>query len=1145
MSHVFSIQVGQPVDVARFGQLRWWRGFQHDLETHDVEPDAAGLLHPHHDTEANLWHLGVEWGEPRDVRRVVVRFPEGVPIPAGLRVEYWRQNWPTPAPERWPGARRGWIGRDDPYNGHWVEVKAERRQEGNTCTFVFDPVDIPELRAGVEAFMATLPSAVRGALGYFSSYVRESLEEAEHFLARFRRTLKIRVAGDGAPPALAGIEAYTDSVWQAEEVAVWFEAPGDWSGEAEVYNGYLSRCAGLDFGASDRLMDGNRWACQTSERHKGIRMQLFTTRCPSGSADRTIVTVRTAKRSFSFATEDLAHGPIYIPDYGVWIKRADDPTTLAELKAHLQATRPRTIYERVEEEPEQSYERAAHEIPPLDVTKQEPYGRYLPLGVEAGRQEFALRYNAELFAAKQHLKLRGRDAARLLWPGTEIHYRFPTGDPPNYREAGGATQQRLLEGWLPVVISEWLDREIVYEQTAFAALIDGPLTPPSARRGDEDMAVLLRFVIRNATHGTKQARLWMAIAPEEQLELRPAANGVTMVLARGRVVPDVPVARQWRVDPYEGEFLRATIQTGGRGRLVALPTPGGESGAIPTAVSYEVELAGGETHTVYMTIPFVTFTRAEEWQKVAALEFDAKLAHVTAYWHAYIGAGGEMQVPDAVLSDFHKAVRSHIAVSADKDPTSGMYMLPAATYTYGVCANEACWQIHMLDQAGHHDRARDYLETFLRTQGAAKLDGDFASAEGTLLGLEIEDGQVRISHFNYNLDHGVVMETLANHYRYTGDREWLERVAPNLVAACDLVIRERQRTKRTDRAGKPVPEYGLLPAGHLEDNPEWRHWFAVNAHAYNGMRLIAEVLAEIGHPEAERIRREAEAYREDIRKAARRAMIEAPVVRLLDGTYIPHVPTRTGIRGREWGWFREAAYGALHLLEGNVFDPHEEEMTWVLKDLEDNLFVSREWGRPVDLERYWFSHGGVTIQANLMDTAIDYLRRGQLKHALRSLFNNFGASLYPDVRTFTEHPVVELGHGVGPFYKASDESKALVWLRAFLIWEEGDALHLAPGAPRAWFAAGQTFGVRNMATFFGPLSYRVQGSESAVDVQVEVPSRRPPRELYVHLRRPEGQMLRAVTLNGKPHTDFDPAQEVVRVIAPTGGLAIRAEYVPA
>ncbi|MFH1086352.1 MAG: hypothetical protein V1772_11400, partial [Chloroflexota bacterium] len=487
------------------------------------------------------------------------------------------------------------------------------------------------------------------------------------------------------------------------------------------------------------------------------------------------------------------------------------------------------------------------------------------------------------------------------------------------------------------------------------------------------------------------------------------------------------------------------------------------------------------------------------------------------YWRAYVDAGSQLDLPEAVLTDFHRAVPTHIAISADKHPATGLFTVPAATYAYGACGNEACWQITLLDQAGHHRRAEAYLETFLRTQGLKRPDGAFHSAEGALQARDIEGadsrGRLILSEtFSYNLDHGVIMECLADHYRYSGDRAWLERVTPNLVAAANFVIRERQHTMRLGTDVHPAPEWGLLPPGHLEDNPEWRHWFAVNAHAYKGMGAIALVLGDSAPAEAERLAAEAEAYRQDLRRAALRAMEEAPVVRLLDGTCVPHIPTQTGLRGRAWGWFREAAYGALHLLEGDVFAPDEQEMTWLLKDLEDNLFVSREWGRPVDLDQSWFSQGGVAIQANLMDLAIDYLRRGQIEHGLRALFNNFAASLYPQVRAFTEHPVIALGHGVGPFYKSSDEAKALTWLRAFLVREEGNVLWIAPGAPRAWYAPGGSFGVRGVATFFGPLSYRIEAEREAVTAGIDAPMRTPPAELRLRVRRPDRASIRTVAV---------------------------------
>lgn len=1118
-----SFRKGDRVDLAGFAQMRWWTGTdKQDLRVHEIEPDGAGLLRPARDPHTGEWHIGLEWPEPRDVRQVVIRYAGNGGVPAGLRVQYWRRNWPTPAPERLPGARRGWIGRDDPWHGQWTTVRADKVIDGDTCTFIFDPVDLAEV----------------GDV--------EQLDRAEHYLARFRRTLKIRLVSEGEEqPVITELHAYSGSRWQEGLVDVRFgvgrEVPPDWSGRAEAANGRILGVEPLDFEAADSINQDGIWSCRVTDKAKGVRLGILYAGCDPSLADRTTVTIRTKAQSFSFLVSDLDQGPIYIRDYGVLVTWAEAAVDFAEFDAQL-AEVPKPIYDRVADEPEHSLSRAMAEIPPLDVTKQDSYrglGLYMPLGVEAGRQEWALRFNGELFADKTQLKLAGRDAAQLLWPSHRIRFRFGTGDPPDFRERRDGTQQSVLEGWLPVVVSRWLDREIEYEQTAFAALLDGPMTGQDERRGDEDIVAMLQFVIRNTTHGRKQARLWIVIAPQEQLELRG-----DKVVALGRVVPAEPVARQWRVDPYETAYLRCTVDTAGRGDLVAVPyaEEAGASQAISTAAVYSVDLEGGKSHAITLALPFVTLTTEEAWERAAALDFEEKLADVVAFWTEYVESGGQIDVPDKILNDFHKAAHTHVAISADKDPASGLIVVPAATYAYGVCANEACWQINMLDQAGHHDRAETYLETFLATQGMSHLDGNFISNEGVMQGLDLDDGVPHRSGFAYNLDPGFIMECLAAHYRLTGNADWLERVAPRLVAACNFIIREREHTKDYDPDGQPATEWGLLPAGHLEDNPEWRHWFAVNAHAYNGMREIAEVLGEIDHPEGERLKQEAAAYRGDIRKAARRAMVETPVVRLLDGTFVPHVPAWATIRSREWGWIRQAAYGALHLLEANVFDPGEEEMTWVLKDLEDNLYVSRDWGRPVDLERHWFSHGGVTIQPNLTDMAIDYLRRGQIEHGLRALFNNFGVSLYPDVRVFTEHPVVELGHGVGPFFKSSDEAKSLIWLRAFLLWEEGNSLHLAKGSPRAWFAPGQSFGVSRMASFFGPVTFRIESEPSRAVARVELGIHRPPQELVLHLRRPDRRPMQGVMVNGTVHTGFDPTSETVRVPAPRGTLKVQADY---
>jgi hypothetical protein len=1091
---------GDPVDLAAFATWRWWTGGERrDLHVHPLQRDSQGQLHPAHDPASGEWHLGLEWNEPQDVHQVVITYADAVP--PGVCVQYWQNNWPNRAPERLPGARRGWLGRDDPWHGKWVTVRAAEKVDGCTCTFTFDPLDLTEMKL----------------LGWGSYETATLLSEIEHHLARFRRTLKLRlVSGGETCPVVSAVQAFAPAAWRDAEVDVHFEdasdLPSAWDGKAYCTNGHLLSVTPLE---------------------QGVRLHLLYTPGTTASADGTVVSLHAAQHAFSFLAADLEQGPIYIKDYAVWVYPSG--SDLTAFRAQL-ATKPRSIYDRVEDEPEQSLARAMADTPRLDVTKTEPFGRYLILGVDAGRQELALRYNGELFGDKRMLKLFGRDAASLLWPGYQLRYRFGSGDPPDFRERRDGTQQRAMEGWLPVFISSWLDREIEYEQTAFGALLDGPMTPPEERTGEENMVVMLRFAIRNTTHGQKRARLWINLAPQEQLELRDG-----LVIATGRVIPDVTVARQWRIDPYEGSYLRTAINTQGKGWLTAVPYSGeaGASLATNTTIAYDVDLQGGETHAITLAVPFVTLTTPEEWQQAAGLAYERKLAEVTAYWRELIAAGGQLNLPEDIINEFHKAARAHVALNVDKDPTTGLTIVPAGTWSYGACGNEGCWQISMLDQAGHHERAKSYLQTYLDTQGWLGLDGNFVTKEGVLQGIDLDNGKAVQSHFSYNTDHGYILECLSEHYRYTHDTAWLETIAPRLVSACDFVIRERAATKVNAADGSPSGEWGLLPAGHLEDNPEWRYWFAVNAHACNGMRAAAAVLAEINHPDAPRLAQAAADYRTDIRQAARRAMVEAPVVQLLDGTYIPHMPTRTGLRGREWGWFREAAYGAIHLLECNIFEPNEPEMTWVIKDLEDNLYPTRDWGRPVDMAKYWFSHAGITIQPSLTDFAIDYLRRGQEKHALRSLFNHFAASLHTDVRAFTEHPVVELSHGVGPFYKTPDEAKWLVWLRAFLLREEGDTLHIAPGAPSYWFAPGQSFGVQGMASFFGPVTYQVTSTETGVTVQLELTGERPAHELLLHLNCPKA--IQAVHVNGSQHAGFDPQSGVIHLPTTTGKLLVHID----
>ena len=214
----------------------------------------------------------------------------------------------------------------------------------------------------------------------------------------------------------------------------------------------------------------------------------------------------------------------------------------------------------------------------------------------------------------------------------------------------------------------------------------------------------------------------------------------------------------------------------------------------------------------------------------------------------------------------------------------------------------------------------------------------------------------------YNMHHGTVLWGLARHYLYSGDREWLLKAAPHMIRAANWIIEQRAQTKLLDENGKKVTHYGLVACRSvLKMRMTGQFWYATNAYACMGMESMAKAFEKAGLPEADFIKREAEAYHKDIRQSIESASEICPVVRLRNNTYVPYVPSRpisvSGISDRKkqstmtgitWGFIRPFDYPLpvkhcmvqSFLLKAGLITPDEPMAGWVLDDWEDNLTLS-------------------------------------------------------------------------------------------------------------------------------------------------------------------------------------------------------------
>nr|MDO8117457.1 hypothetical protein [Candidatus Sigynarchaeota archaeon] len=200
--------------------------------------------------------------------------------------------------------------------------------------------------------------------------------------------------------------------------------------------------------------------------------------------------------------------------------------------------------------------------------------------------------------------------------------------------------------------------------------------------------------------------------------------------------------------------------------------------------------------------------------------------------------------------------------------------------------------------------------------------------------------------------------------------------------------------------------------------------------------------------------------------------------------------------------------GAMHLIRTWIVHPCSIEATWIVKDYEDNLYLSDTFGYQVkkeDFKKEWFTLGGFSQQPFLLCNQYPYLQRGEINHYLRAVINAFSVNCRNDTVSFCEHPLPTIMDVRGDFFKPSDEANFCGCLRDMLVlevnknvfmehlgkenhdftkrsraqfekygesggWENLDAIALFQGTPREWAHHGKEIHVKRLPTQFGLVS---------------------------------------------------------------------------
>ncbi len=1015
--------------------------------------------------------LQVEWTQLRDVRTVELQFKGSAPSADDINLAWWRRIWPD-------NGTGGWMKLDDPFNGQWTRAKVSAISRESTLRLQLAPLDEKEA-PGIK---------------------REGME--------YRHTYKIRISTT-QPAVIERMAVFTGAIEKRAKLRFeWDQRAtvrrGQWPPPFEARNGRIVQVTPSE--SSSALVD---------VEYADASHRL--------SADRGHVICRRGETSsFAVFIDDvLREGGLYVRDLGVFVSDAAQNLTHAKWPGPPgEVWKEGTIAEQVAKRPEQSFDQVKKAIPLKPPN-------YLILGVPHLRQEIALSPSGDVILQEESLRSPGPDTDRRPWKWNDLTYRFDSGAIP-FRD--GRSHREVIisleEGWLPIARHEWETDDIHYTQTSVASTLLGDMASLNTTTGTETVVLSSRFDIKNKSGEPRTAYLWMELnhlwpgqlEADGTLVLQSPSDGQKrneMTAVRGRF----NIHGKGRID-----YVRQAARAADRSQsATANPPPERE------LIRYQIALGPQESHAIELAVPYIELLDARELAALKSVSFEELHASVMAFWKRRVTQGMSYEVPDQFLNEFFKANLWHVLISTDIDPVTGQYQHGAATFHYKNFLNETMMVARSLEMRGEHEEALRLIETFLANQSVKGLPGNFKSKEGILYAAHPVDPDPYTAQ-GYNMHHGWAMWGAAEHFFWTKDKAYLQRHADQLVKACDWITRERQATKFTNSDGTRPVEYGLAPAGDLEDVEEYLYFYATDSYYYLGLKQVAAALARIGHPEAKRLQKDAEEFLANLRASVAESVASSPVVRLKDGIYVPFVPPRAyALTHRKEGWIREGLYPALHLLNGEVYPATHLFADWMIQDLEDNIFLSQESGYGVENQQSrFFDLGGFTLQPNLLDLAMVYLKRDQVPNFLRAFYNTAWASLYPETMCFAEW-VPALGKGGGPLYKTPDECKFIQWMRCMLIVEQEDRLELGLGVPRAWMGDGQRIKIERAATFFGLLNMEIKSQVGSGQMRalVHLEKREAPRQILLRLRHPAGKVIRSALVNGQTAQVDDARQLVV------------------
>ena len=510
----------------------------------------------------------------------------------------------------------------------------------------------------------------------------------------------------------------------------------------------------------------------------------------------------------------------------------------------------------------------------------------------------------------------------------------------------------------------------------------------------------------------------------------------------------LPTARDWQRAfswPIEGEnflnwiLVKATNTGLGPIEAQVKVEQSGPAGS-PTTLSWS--LAPGASAEGVVRIPFAA---VEDTTVPAAADPHVWLDRTKRFWQDLLLPAARIEVPCRKATEALLAAHVCQLIASDHGELHGGEGFYDEFYI-----RDGGYQIMELEEAGLGAAAAKAVDRYLHCQ---RDDGRF----------ETQSGQ-----FDAN---GQALWVLWQYHQISGDRAWLQQAYPQMRRAVDWLMKARRQ------APADSPFAGVLPAAPADGEYLWdgkHHIVGYDFWNLRGLLCTADAARTLGRTEeAGQLRAEAELYRAAIDSAWKR-------------TGLAYFPPSWEKAGTHWG--NTETLWPTELFDRN--DPRVAALVHHAREVQGGGFV--------ESTIRWLGHADAIHPYMSAYTTMADLVRGEHEKVVADFY------------WYLLHSSATHAFAEGIYYKrrfawndtiphVTGASNYALLLRHMLLHERQDELHLLAAVPDWWLGEGQQVRVERAPTHFGPMGIVVRGTADGVRVELQRPTRKPPRRIVLYL----------------------------------------------